>query len=70
MEGKLLRLKNDIEFFQTTEPSRSTEILADLQDSSRKNSLGIMEWKNEKRNLGPMWGQGKLFPGRKFGYRH
>ena len=43
MEGKLLRLKNDIESFQTTEPSRSTEILADLQDSSRKNSLGIME---------------------------
>lgn len=70
MVGKLRRLKNDTELFQTTEPSKSIEILADLEGSFRRNSLGMMEWKNEKRDLGRMWGQGKLFPGRKFGHRH
>ena len=46
LEGNLLRIKNEIEAIQTTEPRWAIEIdniLVDIEDSSRSQNLRIME---------------------------
>ena len=46
LEGNLLRLKNEIEAIQTTEPRWAIEIdniLVDIEHSSRSQNLRIME---------------------------
>ena len=45
LEGNLLRLKNEIEAIQTTEPRWAIEIdnIEDIEDSSRSQNLRIME---------------------------
>ena len=65
-------IEDIIEIIQTTKSNWAIEIekkFVDFENRSRRNNLrinGIKEWKN----LGKVWGEGKLLPGGKTGYGH
>ena len=61
MERNLFSLKKNIEVIQTTKLSWVIEI---------ENKLMNLEDRSRRSNLGRVFGECKLLPGRKTGYRH